>query len=180
MLSLNTQAGEYLSYVSDELSKLTVQELASHTSGIRNYSTCMCLPIWEFYSNDEYKTVEASMSMFNNDALLFEPSTDFSYSPYNYTLLSGVMEGAAKKDFLSFMQDEVFEPIGLRQTIPGHREVRMYHHGGSAAGAIAMLILLPEYNVSVAVTTNRSGQSSELFSVAYRMAELLILERDKH
>lgn len=270
ILTLNNEVGDFVPYASDNLSQLTVQQLASHTSGIRNYGTCMCLPIWEYYSNDEYSSVEASIGIFNDDELLFEPGTDFSYSSYNYTLLSGVIEGAAKKDFLSYMQDEVFEPLGLDQTLPDlpsvsrnradfyevgggrarltyltdnsnkwagggflstpsdlvrlgnavlnftlldtgttallytpialangevneqnyglgwrnhvstniiqdNREVRMYHHGGSAAGGIAMLILLPEYNVTVAVATNRSGQSSDLFTVAYRLAELFIL-----
>lgn len=62
--------------------------------------------------------------------------------------------------------------------IQDHREVRMYHHGGSAAGGIAMLILLPEYNVTVAATLNRSGSSSDLFKVVYRIAELFILDRE--
>ncbi|MEM8895637.1 MAG: serine hydrolase domain-containing protein [Bacteroidota bacterium] len=270
-LELNSTAGEYVPYVSGKLSNLTVQQLASHTAGIRNYGTCMCLPIWEFTNNDQFTSVEASISVFGNDDLLFEPGTDFSYSTYNYTLLSGIMEGAAKKDFLDYMKDEVFTPLSLSHTaadypeqsanradsyevnsgtarlsypvnnsnkwagggflstpsdlvkfgnavlnyelldstttnllftpillavgevneqnyglgwrnhvstniIQDHREVRMYHHGGSAAGGIAMLILLPEYNVTVAATMNRSGTSSDLFKVVYRIAELFILE----
>lgn len=91
-LQLNSKVKDYVPYASEQLSKLTLQELASHTSGIRNYSSCFCFPIWEYYNNDEYPTVEESVGIFNNDELLFEPSSDFSYSSYNFTLLSAMIE----------------------------------------------------------------------------------------
>jgi serine beta-lactamase-like protein LACTB len=273
ILKPNSIVRDYVPYASNELSKLTVQELASHTSGIRNYGTCLCLPIWEFYDNDQYNSIEESISMFNNDELLFKPSTDFSYSTYNYNLLSGIMEGASKTDFLEFMESKVFEPLTMYQTKPDlfnssldniaefydtennkikeayktnssskwagggflstptdlvkfgnavlnyklidstttnslfkpiklkngkvndqnyglgwrndtstnifkdKQEVRIIHHGGTAMGSTAMLILLPKYNVTVAVTMNRNGKSTDLFDIAYKIAELFIAER---
>src|SRR5690606_13784864 len=98
--------------------KLTIKELASHTSGIRNYGSCLCFPIWEFYDNDQYNSIKESISIFNNDDLIFEPSTDFNYSTYNYTLLSGIIEGATGLDYLEFMKTNVFEPLELTETIP--------------------------------------------------------------
>lgn len=115
-LQLNSKVKEYVSYASEQLSKLTLQELASHTSGIRNYSSCLCFPIWEYYNNDEYDTVEESVGIFNNDELLFKPSSDFSYSSYNFTLLSAMIEGAAKESFLDYIQKTVFNPLQLKNT----------------------------------------------------------------
>lgn len=270
VLNPNSKVKDYVPYASEELSKLTVEQLASHTSGIRNYGMCPCFPIWEFYDNNGYNSIRESISIFNNDKLLFEPSTDFSYSTYNYNLLSGVIEGASKTDFLDFMQNEVFEPLTMTQTMPDrmnnsedniakfydvennkikeayktnssskfagggflstpsdlikfgnavlnnnlinktttkilfkpvmlkngkvnkqnyglgwrndistnvfkdNREVRIIHHGGTAMGSTAMLILLPEYNVTVAVAMNKNGKSTDLFDVAYKIAELFI------
>ena len=55
-----------------------------------------------------------------------------------------------------------------------NREVRIIHHGGTAMGSNAMLILLPEYNVTVAVAMNKNGKSTDLFDVAYKIGELFI------
>jgi hypothetical protein len=40
-----------------------------------------------------------------------------------------------------------------------------------------MLILLPEHKVSVAVAMNRHGTSRELFDIAFKIAELFMMER---
>lgn len=261
---------DFIPYANDPLSNLTVKQLASHTSGIRNYGSCFCFPIWEFYDNNQYKTIEESIAIFNNDKLLFQPGTSFNYSTYNYTLLSAMMEKAAKKEFLLFMQQTIFQPFKMNQTavdekgkyeshkakfydvedgnssesypinnsgkwagggflsttndlvkfgsaVLNHkvldttntrklftpvklnsglvneqnyglgwrneinetifkdkRKTNIIYHGGSAVGSTAMLILFPEYNATVAVTINRSGNSSELFDIAYKIADLFI------
>ncbi|MDT0685862.1 serine hydrolase domain-containing protein [Autumnicola psychrophila] len=107
----NSIVENYVPYANSKLSKLTIKELASHTSGIRNYSSCLCFPIWEFYNNNQYNSIKQSVLIFNNDDLIFEPSTDFNYSTYNYTLLSGIIEGATNLDYLEFMKTNVFEPL---------------------------------------------------------------------
>lgn len=272
ILEPNSIVENYVPYANSEISKLTIKELASHTSGIRNYSSCLCFPIWEFYDNNQYNSIKESVSIFNNDELLFEPGTDFNYSTYNYTLLSGVIEGSSNLEYLEFMKTNVFEPLELTETIPDNavnkanniaefyaiadnkinktyktnssnkwagggflstpinlvkfgngvlnqklidstttkllfepvklkngntnkqnyglgwrndirkdvfkdnRKTRIIHHGGTALGSIAMLILLPEYNTSIAVAMNRSGSSSELFDITFKVAELFIAE----
>ena len=272
-LDLNSVAGDYVPYVTDDLAKLTVKELASHTSGIRNYGTCMCLPLWEYYDNDHYSSVEESVSIFARDELLFAPGKAFSYSSYNYTLLSAVIEVASKQEYREYIQSNVLEPLDLSHTIPdnalqpasntavfydfegdylstafavdnsnkwagggylstptdlvrfgngilnnsllnedtkellvdpvkladGHvneqnyalgwrndlsknvfldgREVRIIHHGGTAAGSTAILVLLPEYNASISLTMNKSGSTADLFDIAFKLAELFLTER---
>ncbi|MEB2786600.1 serine hydrolase domain-containing protein [Algoriphagus persicinus] len=264
---------DFVPYASSGLSKLTLEQLASHTSGIRNYETCLCFPIWEYYSNDDYNSIEESISVFNNDNLLFEPGTDFGYSTYNYTLLSGMIEGASGQDFVSFMKENVFQSLQMIQTqadnmgenientskfyelengeikeayatnssnkwagggflsttndlvkfgnavinyrlldstttqllfkpvtlvngevneqnyglgwrndvieniFEDKRSVNTIHHGGTAMGSTAMLILLPEYNTTVAVTMNKNGKSADLLDVAYKIAELFITSK---
>jgi CubicO group peptidase (beta-lactamase class C family) len=265
---------DFVPYASNKLSELTLRQIASHTSGIRNYGTCFCFPIWEYYNNHEYNSIEESVAVFNEDELLFEPSTNFSYSSYNYTLLSAMMETASEKKFLPFMQEKVFKPLNMNQTKAerknqnkgniskfyevengeikesyevnnsvkwagggflstpndlvklgnavlnyrlldsittaklfkpvklnsgkiniqnygmgwrndmyknihkdGHN-VYIIHHGGVAMGSTAMLILLPEYNLTVAVTMNRNASTQEtknlFFSIPHKLASLFI------
>ena len=265
---------DFIPYASPILSEITLEQVASHTSGIRNYDTCFCFPIWEYYNNHEYNSIEESIAVFNNDELLFAPSTDFSYSSYNYTLLSGMMETASEKKFLPFMQEKVFQPLYMTQTkadkqnqnkentakfyevsneevkesyevnnsltwagggflsTPNDlvklgnavlnyrlldslttaklfepvklnsgkinnqnygmgwrndmyktihkdgRNVNIIHHGGVAMGSTAMLILIPEYNLTVAVIMNRNASTKEtknlFFSLPHKLASLFI------
>lgn len=58
------------------------------------------------------------------------------------------------------------------------RKTRVIHHGGVAVGSTAILILLPEYNATIAVAMNRNGQSTELTEVAYKIAELFINQKE--
>ncbi|WP_109851239.1 serine hydrolase [Aquimarina sp. AU58] len=116
-LSFDSKVKEFVPYASKTLSEITLRQLASHTSGIRNYGICSCFPIWEYYNNDEYATTKESVAVFNNDDLLFSPGTDFSYSTYNYTLLSAMIEGASEMDFPDFMKTSVFNPIGTNINI---------------------------------------------------------------
>lgn len=112
-LSFDSKVKEFVPYASKTLSEITLRQLASHTSGIRNYGICSCFPIWEYYNNDEYATTKESVAVFNNDDLLFSPGTDFSYSTYNYTMLSAMIEGASEMNFPHFMKTSIFEPLDI-------------------------------------------------------------------
>ncbi|WP_298313852.1 serine hydrolase [uncultured Aquimarina sp.] len=113
-LNLNSKVKEFVPYINETLAEIKLKQLASHTSGIRNYGTCFCFPIWEHLNNDEYTTVQESVGIFSDSPLLFPSGTDFSYSSYNYTLLSAMMEGASGKDFLSFIKAGIFNPLGIK------------------------------------------------------------------
>jgi hypothetical protein len=56
--------------------------------------------------------------------------------------------------------------------------VNIIHHGGVAMGSTAMLILLPEYNLTVAVTMNRNASTQEtknlFFSLPHKLASLFV------
>lgn len=93
---------------------ITVRQLAGHLSGIRHYRGD------EFLISRPYPTVAEGLTIFADDTLLFEPGTRYSYSSHAYNLLSAVIEGAAGKPFLAVMAEEVFRPLGLRQTGPDH------------------------------------------------------------
>ncbi|MEO9871225.1 serine hydrolase domain-containing protein [Ekhidna sp.] len=102
--------------------KITLRQLASHQSGIRNYGVCFCFPIWEYYRNKEFSSVKESVDEFSNDPLLFKPGTDFSYSSYNYTALSFAIEKVANKSFIQYMKNDVFEVLDMKYTQPDIKE----------------------------------------------------------
>ena len=48
--------------------------------------------------------------------LLFEPGTQYHYSSYGWIAVSAAIEAAANEPFLTFMQKQIFEPLGMRDT----------------------------------------------------------------
>ncbi len=65
---------------------------------------------------------------------MFKPGTAYTYSTYGYSLLSAVIEGAAHTDYLSYMQEAVFSPLGMTNTGADYSDsivvnrVRFYEH----------------------------------------------------
>ena len=116
-LSLDSKVKDFVPYASKNLSEITLKQLASHTSGIRNYGLCFCFPIWEYYNNDVYTNTQESVAVFNKDKLLFPSGTNFSYSTYNYTILSAMIEGATKMSFPDFMKKSLYDPLDIDITI---------------------------------------------------------------
>ncbi len=95
---------------------VNTRQVAAHTAGFRHYEGD------EFLADVAYPSVEAALEIFARDTLLHEPEAAMSYSTYAYTLLAAVMERASGVEFLTFMRDEVFEPLGLRNTVADHAD----------------------------------------------------------
>lgn len=90
---------------------ITARQLLTHTSGIRHYGGPRDLE--EHTSTVHYASVADALAPFKDDALLFEPGTEWSYSTYGYDVLGCVLEGAARVEFMELMRREVFEPCGM-------------------------------------------------------------------
>jgi CubicO group peptidase (beta-lactamase class C family) len=53
---------------------------------------------------------------------MFKPGTAYAYSTCGYNLLSAILEVAAGKDFLSYMRDSIFIPLGMTNTFPDYSD----------------------------------------------------------
>jgi serine beta-lactamase-like protein LACTB, mitochondrial len=97
---------------------ITTRQLAAHTAGIRHYrDTEFTGPL---KGAPHFSSVLDGLELFKNDPLLFEPGKGYSYSSYGWSLLSAVLEGASGQEFLSYMRNRVFEPLGLHSLGPDH------------------------------------------------------------
>lgn len=143
-LNLGTRVGDLFPNKYFKLSNLTVKDLASHTSGIRNYGKCFCFPIWEYYNDSQYNSIEEAVAIFANDDLLFKPSSAFSYSSYNYTVLSLLMEKSTGENFSFLMNENVFEPLKMKNT------------SVDETGNIASFYLIEENQYRTATSVNNS------------------------
>jgi serine beta-lactamase-like protein LACTB, mitochondrial len=61
------------------------------------------------------RPVEA-VPQFADAGLLFEPGTQYRQSNYGWILVSAAVEAAAGRPFLTFMREQVFQPLGMNGT----------------------------------------------------------------
>ena len=89
---------------------ITTRHLGGHLAGIRHYRGS------ENFIRDPYASVLDALSIFKDDQLLHKPGAAYAYTSYGFNLISAVIEGAAGQPFLNYLNDAVFDPIGMRDT----------------------------------------------------------------
>jgi CubicO group peptidase (beta-lactamase class C family) len=90
---------------------VTLRQLMAHTAGVRNDSGDES----PLYGQHCDAPVEG-LQFFADRDLLFEPGTQYRYSNYGWIPVSAAVEAAAGQPFLTFMQEQVFNPLGMRDT----------------------------------------------------------------
>lgn len=93
---------------------ITTRQLVGHVSGIRHYKPEGVDR--EFFIREEYTSIRDGLKIWQDDPLLFEPGTKYSYSSYAYNLAGVVIEEITGQDYISYMTQNVFEPLGMRDT----------------------------------------------------------------
>ena len=101
----------YLPDLPGHYSGIKVRHLINHTAGVRHYNKGE----WMKISSQHCEKVADALPVFINDPLESEPGTNQSYSSFGYVLLSRVVEAAANKDFVEYLNDEIFAPLDLQK-----------------------------------------------------------------
>jgi len=120
-IDLDAPVQQYVPSFPEKRYTVTTRQAAGHIAGIRHYRGD------EFLSAKRYDSVEAGLAIFEEDSLLFEPGATYQYSSYGWNLVSAVIEGAAEQDFLPFMREAVFRPLGLRHTVADYTDSLITH-----------------------------------------------------
>ena len=94
----------------DKGATITVRMIAGHLGGIRHYKGD------EFLIQKHYASVMDGLKIFQDDPLVSSPGSKFNYSSYGFNLVSAVIESASGENFLTYMQEHVFTPLGLVHT----------------------------------------------------------------
>ena len=90
---------------------VTVRQLMGHLAGVRNDGG----DEGPLLSERCERPVDA-LQAFGERSLLFEPGTRYRYSSYGWILVSAAIEAASGEPFLRFMDKQIFEPLGMRDT----------------------------------------------------------------
>ncbi len=90
---------------------VTVRQLMGHLSGVRTDGGDEG-PLFA----ERCERPADALPFFAERPLLFEPGTQYRYSSYGWILVSAAIEAAAGEPFLTFMREQVFEPLRMDDT----------------------------------------------------------------
>jgi len=132
-LSLSDDVRRYIPEMHDFGTPITLQMLLTHTSGVRDNVNLLIAKgrrVDDVIQEQESFDIVARQSDLN-----FRPGTQFRYSNGNYVLLAIVVERVSGMSFRSFLQQRVFNPLGMKHTSVvsdpvGVTAGRAYGYGG--------------------------------------------------
>jgi CubicO group peptidase (beta-lactamase class C family) len=117
---------------------ITVRHLLSHTSGLPDYGDEMMKQYGETPPEEIPQILDAGVLalMKQQPAGKFPPGTKWEYSDSGYALLAMMVEKNSGQPFGSFLQERIFAPLGMNQTVAfekGKNQVanRAYGHSKS-------------------------------------------------
>lgn len=112
IIDIEAEVQKYVPHYPLKEYPITLKQLAGNVSGMPHYLDSDNL------ENRFYSTTKDALSVFSHHKLLFKPQTKYSYSSAGFVLLSAAMEGASGISFLDYLQDKVFNPLGMKSTEP--------------------------------------------------------------
>ena len=109
-LDLDAPVQKYVPSFPEKPWPITARLLLGHLSGIRHYSGPA-----EVASTRHYTNLIEPLKIFQNDPLLFEPGTKYSYTSYGFNLLGAAVEAAAGVSFMDYLRAKIFIPAGMER-----------------------------------------------------------------
>ncbi len=118
-ISLLDSVQKYVKDYPHKVSTITIENLLTHTSGIKEYQA-----INDTTPNGERKdyTPKQGVDFFKNEPLEFEPGTQFKYSSSNYFLLGYIIELVTGKSYQEYLKENIFKGADLKNTYYNQQE----------------------------------------------------------
>jgi CubicO group peptidase (beta-lactamase class C family) len=110
-LNLDDEIQKYVPAFPKKQWPLKLRDLMGHTAGITPDGG----DEGPLFTQHCSRPMEA-LRYFAGNSLLFQPGTQYRYSSYGWILVSSAVETAANQPFLTLMQKQVFDPLGMRNT----------------------------------------------------------------
>lgn len=92
---------------------ITVRQLLDHTSGIKSYTS-----IPNYFAGPVRKDLDTAgmIAVFRDLPVDFAPGTDWAYNNSGYVLLGAVIEAASGMAWHEYLEQALFEPLGMDDT----------------------------------------------------------------
>ncbi|MDW3194540.1 MAG: serine hydrolase [Cytophagales bacterium] len=113
-ISLSDNIRNYLPELPEYPATITMDHLMTMTSGLPDFWTLKNIAGWH---RDDVFTQEHAMELIKNCQPGFAPGTDYIYSNTDLLLMAEIVSKVSGKSFASFMNDEIFSPLGMTNTL---------------------------------------------------------------
>jgi D-alanyl-D-alanine carboxypeptidase len=97
--------------------RITLLQLLNHTSGVKTYSN---LPGYAEATIRQDFTTAQLIALFKDQPPDFAPGSNWSYSNSGYALIGAVIEAVTGMPWHEYLEQRLFEPLGMRHTGYGH------------------------------------------------------------
>lgn len=94
---------------------VTVRQLLTHTSGLRDFFELLILARGRF-EEDRITDADAMAVVRRQRALNFPPGTEYSYSNTGYLLAAHIVARVSGQPFSTFVAERIFAPLGMTET----------------------------------------------------------------
>ena len=97
----------------------------SHTAGFPDYEDLgISGGFYTLLNFKQFNTVQEGLKVFQDIPLLYQPGEQFKYNSFDVVLASRVIEGISDKDFLTFLDDNIFQDLNMKNTYADHSNRR--------------------------------------------------------
>ncbi|MBS1505769.1 MAG: beta-lactamase family protein [Bacteroidetes bacterium] len=93
---------------------ITIRHLLTHTSGLPDYQKLMDEK-WDKSKVAGNADILSYLKKYH-PVINFKPGEKYEYSNTGYVLLGSIVEKASGKDFVIFMHEKIFDPLGMTST----------------------------------------------------------------
>lgn len=114
-LSLDDEVRKHVPELPDFGRRVTIRQLAHHTSGIRDQWSLLGLAGWR-YSRDLITDDDVLELLAKQRALNFTPGERHLYSNSGYTLMAIIVSRVSGRSFREFTTERIFKPLGMVNT----------------------------------------------------------------
>jgi CubicO group peptidase (beta-lactamase class C family) len=111
-LTLEDPISKYYADAPAAWSRITLLNLLQHTSGIPNFTEEPDMETWM----TQRTTPADNVKRVRGKPLQFEPGAEMRYSNTGYVLLGIAIEKASGTRYAAFLEQNIFEPLGMKDT----------------------------------------------------------------
>lgn len=137
VIDIDAPIARYLPQFPQKEYPITARLLSGHIAGIPHYLMS------DRTENRYYPSVQDALSVFSHHEQIAPSGTKYHYSSHGTVLLSAMMESASGIPYLTYVQQVVLNPLGMKQTEPEmlHYRVmpnmsRIYERSGNSNIAV--------------------------------------------
>ena len=128
-LSLDDRISDFIGSAPASWDSITIEQVLSHRSGIMH---SWALPQFG-QTIDQARDLDELIDMFKGQPLVFQPGTSMQYSGVGHFILARIVEEVSGLQFHEFLDEQIFDPVGMVNTGGGNQPEDVTRHADGYA-----------------------------------------------